>query len=97
MGEHRSPPARALSAWPQARANLFLEESPPRGSARIQDLYGMDETPRVADGRQEVLLEILAPNMRAVQITDDLARFWRELYPSVRQQLAKRYPKHEWR
>ncbi|MFM1548473.1 MAG: ATP-dependent helicase HrpB [Lentisphaeria bacterium] len=69
----------------------------PRGNAKIQDLYDVEETPTVAGGRQKLLLEILGPNMRAVQITDDLAGFWRELYPSVRQELSRRYPKHEWR
>ena len=70
---------------------------PPRGRARIQDLYDVTDSPSIAGGRQRVLLEILAPNMRAVQVTDDLAGFWRDLYPTVRKELAKRYPKHEWR
>lgn len=70
---------------------------PARGRARIQDLYGLKDSPSVAGGHQRVLLEILAPNMRAVQVTDDLAGFWQNLYPSVKRELAKRYPKHEWR
>ncbi len=70
---------------------------PPKGRARIQDLYGLQETPRVAGGRVPLLIEILAPNMRTVQITDDLAGFWREGYPRARKELARKYPKHEWR
>jgi ATP-dependent helicase HrpB len=70
---------------------------PPQGRARIQELYDLEETPKVADGRIPVLLEILAPNMRAVQITDDLAGFWKNLYPSVSKELSRRYPRHEWR
>lgn len=69
----------------------------PRARARIQDLYGLAETPRVAGGRQKVRLEILAPNQRPVQVTDDLGSFWRSQYPEIRKQLARRYPKHEWR
>lgn len=69
----------------------------PRGKARIQDLYGLEETPAIAGGREKLLIEIQAPNFRAVQITDDLRTFWRDLYPKVKQQLARRYPKHEWR
>jgi ATP-dependent helicase HrpB len=70
---------------------------PPRGRARIQDFYGLTETPRVAGGRVPVLLEILAPNFRPAQVTDDLEGFWEHTYPELRKELARRYPKHEWR
>lgn len=71
--------------------------SPPRGRAKIQDLYDVNDTPRVGGGRVKVLLEILGPNFRPVQVTDDLAGFWARLYPEVRKELKRRYPKHEWR
>jgi len=71
--------------------------SPPKGRAKIQELYGLTDTPRIAGGRQPVLLEILAPNFRPVQMTDDLAGFWKNLYPEVKKELKRRYPKHEWR
>jgi ATP-dependent helicase HrpB len=70
---------------------------PPKGRARIQDLYDLRQTPRVAGGRVPLLIEILAPNLRTVQITDDLEGFWREGYPRARKELARKYPKHEWR
>jgi len=70
---------------------------PPRGRARIQDLYGLKRTPTVAGGRQPVLLEILAPNFRPAQVTDDLAGFWKNTYPELKKELKRRYPKHEWR
>jgi ATP-dependent helicase HrpB len=70
---------------------------PPRGRARIQDLYGARDTPRVAGGRQPVLLEILGPNLRPVQVTDDLAAFWERTYPELKRDLQRRYPRHEWR
>jgi ATP-dependent helicase HrpB len=70
---------------------------PPRGSARIQWLYGLDRTPTVAGGRAPVTLEILGPNMRPLQVTSDLANFWAVLYPQLRNELRRRYPRHEWR
>ena len=65
-------------------------------AARIQDLLGVRETPRVADGRIPVLLHLLAPNQRPQQVTDDLAGFWSRTYPQVRNELRRRYPKHAW-
>jgi len=70
---------------------------PPRGSARIQWLYGLERTPTVASGRVPVTLEILGPNMRPLQVTSDLANFWAVLYPQLRNELRRRYPRHEWR
>ena len=70
---------------------------PPRGGAKIQQLYGMDRTPTVAGGRVPVTLEILGPNMRPLQVTSDLANFWSVLYPSLRNELRRRYPRHDWR
>jgi ATP-dependent helicase HrpB len=69
---------------------------PPKGSARIQELFGLDTSPTVAGGRVPLLMEILAPNQRPVQITDDLAGFWRNLYPTVKKELSRRYPRHKW-
>jgi ATP-dependent helicase HrpB len=56
----------------------------------------MVDTPRVADGRVAVALHLLAPNQRAVQVSSDLAGFWQRHYPSIRGQLARRYPRHAW-
>lgn len=69
----------------------------PVGRAKVQQLYNVDQTPRVASGRIELLLEILAPNYRPVQTTSDLAGFWKGLYPELKKELRRRYPKHEWR
>ncbi|MFZ9880522.1 MAG: ATP-dependent helicase HrpB [Phycisphaerales bacterium] len=71
--------------------------APPRGRAKIQDFYGLDETPKVAGGRVPLVVEILGPNFRPLQITQDLASFWRTLYPEMRNELRRRYPRHEWR
>ncbi len=65
-------------------------------AARIQELFGLTDTPRVAGGRVKVLLHLLAPNHRPQQVTDDLASFWANTYPQVRKELRGRYPKHAW-
>jgi ATP-dependent helicase HrpB len=64
---------------------------------RIQELFGVTQTPKIARGRVPVLVHILAPSMRPVQITQDLAGFWKEHYPRIKQELQPKYPKHEWR
>jgi ATP-dependent helicase HrpB len=91
--------APEVIALPSGRKLRIVYEPglPPRGRARIQDLYGMRDTPRVAGGKAVVLIEVLAPNNRPVQITDDLARFWEVHYPEIRKSLSRRYPRHEWR
>jgi ATP-dependent helicase HrpB len=74
----------------------YEEGRPPVLAARIQELFGQTETPRVARGRVKVLLHLLAPNYRPQQVTDDLASFWANGYPLVRKELRARYPKHSW-
>ena len=71
--------------------------APPVIAARIQDLYGVEGGLFVASRRVPVTIEVLAPNMRPIQVTRDLANFWRESYPKIKQELQRRYPKHEWR
>jgi len=75
---------------------IYTPGSAPVTAARIQDLYGVTSL-TVAKGRQPVTIQILAPNQRPVQITTDLANFWKESYPKIKQELARKYPKHEWR
>ncbi|MDA0858229.1 MAG: ATP-dependent helicase HrpB [Verrucomicrobia bacterium] len=69
----------------------------PRVSGKIQDFYGWEKTPRIGDGQVELTLEILGPNRRPLQVTKDLGSFWRETYPKLKAELARKYPKHEWR
>jgi ATP-dependent helicase HrpB len=71
--------------------------NPPHIALRIQELYDVNTTPKIAMARVPVLIHILAPNMRPIQITQDLAGFWREHYPRLKQELQRKYPKHEWR
>ncbi|HWZ34451.1 MAG TPA: ATP-dependent helicase HrpB [Bryobacteraceae bacterium] len=67
---------------------------PPWIESRLQDFFGMRETPRI--GNSSVVVHLLAPNHRPVQVTSDLAGFWERLYPQVRRELSRRYPKHKW-
>jgi ATP-dependent helicase HrpB len=69
----------------------------PHIALRIQELYDVTQTPSIALGRVPVLVHILAPSMRPVQVTQDLASFWREHYPRLKSELQRKYPKHEWR
>lgn len=69
---------------------------PPVLAVRIQELFGLRATPRLAGGRVAVLLHLLAPSQRPQQVTDDLASFWSNVYPKIRKELRARYPKHAW-
>jgi ATP-dependent helicase HrpB len=75
----------------------YSESADPTLSARIQQLYDWKETPRIAGGRIPLVLSISGPNQRPLQITRDLAGFWLNHYPKLKQELARKYPKHEWR
>lgn len=74
----------------------YQDTGPPVLAARIQDLFGVRDTPRVAAGRIPVVLHLLGPNHRPQQVTSDLAGFWSTTYPSVKKELRRRYPKHAW-
>lgn len=71
--------------------------NPPHISMRIQELYGVTQTPKIAMGRLPVVVHILTPGMKPIQVTSDLANFWREHYPRIKSELQRKYPKHEWR
>jgi ATP-dependent helicase HrpB len=70
---------------------------PPFISLRIQELYDVNQTPKIALGRVPVTVHILTPGMKPIQVTQDLANFWREHYPKIKSELARKYPKHFWR
>jgi ATP-dependent helicase HrpB len=75
----------------------YEASNPPHIAMRIQELYEVTQTPKIALGRVPVLVHILTPGMKPVQVTQDLANFWREHYPKLKSELQRRYPKHEWR
>ena len=63
---------------------------------RLQECFGMDSTPRIDDGKRAVLMELLSPGFKPVQLTQDLNSFWQNTYFEVRKELKRRYPKHSW-
>ena len=65
-------------------------------AVRVQEMFGLGETPCIAGGRVPVLLHLLSPARRPVQVTQDLARFWAGSYQDVKKELKGRYPKHHW-
>ena len=75
---------------------LDYSEQPPILAVRLQELFGLADTPRIAAGRQVVKLHLLSPARRPVQVTQDLANFWRSTYAEVKKDLKGRYPKHYW-
>jgi ATP-dependent helicase HrpB len=75
----------------------YAADAPPTIAARIQDLYGVREGFWIANRRVPVRIQVLAPSNRPLQVTENLALFWRETYPKLKPQLQRRYPKHEWR
>lgn len=75
---------------------LYREDGTPSFGLKCQLLFGVPQTPVIAEGRVKCLVEILAPNQRPYQITADLASFWRNGYPQMKKDLAGRYPRHDW-
>ncbi|MGV3533555.1 MAG: ATP-dependent helicase HrpB [Chthoniobacteraceae bacterium] len=76
---------------------IYAPNAAPTIGVRIQDLYGVESELRIAGGRVLVTIQVLAPSHRPIQITQNLATFWKESYPKFKQELQRKYPKHEWR
>jgi ATP-dependent helicase HrpB len=90
-------PERIKLAGGRAAKITYANGTPPTIAARIQDLY---DTPRglsVGSGRVPLRIQVLAPNHRPIQITNDLETFWRDGYPKIKKELQRKYPKHVWR
>jgi ATP-dependent RNA helicase HrpB len=90
-------PERLTMANGRRSRLTYAAEGPPVLSARIQELYGIEGRFTLGRGRVPVKIEVLAPNQRPLQVTDDLTNFWREIYPKIKPELSRRYPRHEWR
>jgi ATP-dependent helicase HrpB len=90
-------PERLVMANGRKARIAYAKEGPPVMSARIQELYGIEGRFTIGHGRVPVKIEVLAPNQRPIQVTDDLTSFWRDMYPKVKAELSRRYPRHEWR
>jgi ATP-dependent helicase HrpB len=74
----------------------YHEDGTVGAAVKLQELFGLAETPRIGQRREPVVLSLLAPNGRPVQVTRDLRSFWDRTYPEVRKELRGRYPKHPW-
>jgi len=101
LGEHRALVDRLapthLRLPRRGRAPIHYElDQPPWIASRMQDFFGLARAPAVGDGRVPLVLHLLAPNQRPVQVTTDLPGFWIKHYPALRKQLMRRYPKHAW-
>ncbi len=94
--DRHAPERYELPGGRRAKITYGTDQGPVL-SARIQDLYGVEEDLKIAMGRVPVTIQVLAPNHRPVQVTKSLKTFWAEAYPKLKQQLSRQYPKHEWR
>jgi ATP-dependent helicase HrpB len=93
--ERGAPTSVTLPGGRRTRVE-YAPGQPPWIESRLQDFFGLSDGPRVADGKVALVLHLLAPNGRAVQVTTDLAGFWERHYPSLRRELGRRYPRHAW-
>jgi len=90
-------PERLIMANGRRSRLTYPKEGPPVLSARIQELYGIEGRFTLGRGRVPVRIEVLAPNQRPIQVTEDLTSFWQTIYPKLKAELSRRYPRHEWR
>ena len=95
MLHQMAPEFAAIAGRRQVRVN-YQAGKPPWIESRLQDFFGMTQGPMIAGGRVSLVLHLLAPNHRPVQVTTDLAGFWQRTYPQVRKELSRKYPRHSW-
>ena len=74
----------------------FSDGRAPVMGVRLQEMFGLLETPTVNEGRNKIMLHLLSPGYKPVQVTQDLKSFWQTTYHEVRKELRMRYPKHHW-
>jgi ATP-dependent helicase HrpB len=94
--ERLAPERVTLGGGRTVRVNYEGGEKPPWVESRLQDFFGATRGPSVGGGRVPLVLHLLAPNQRAVQVTTDLEGFWDRHYPALRRELMRRYPRHAW-
>jgi ATP-dependent helicase HrpB len=80
----------------QIKVHYFQDGRPPVIEVRLQEMFGLLETPTVNEGRTKILLHLLSPGYKPVQVTQDLKSFWQTTYHEVRKELRMRYPRHHW-
>lgn len=91
-----APSGVTMPSGRRARLEYRVGAEAPILRVRLQECFGMMDTPRVDGGRVPVLMELLSPGFKPVQLTSDLRSFWTNTYPEVRKELRRRYPKHAW-
>jgi ATP-dependent helicase HrpB len=94
--DRHAPPRIELDTGRVAKIDYTRPEEP-SVAVFIQQLFTQRDTPKVAGGRVPLVLSILAPNHRPIQVTRDLAGFWKNHYPAIKKEMERRYPRHEWR
>lgn len=91
-----APPRLLVPSGSMVKLNYFNDGRPPVLEVRLQEVFGMLETPSVNEGRNKVVMHLLSPGYKPVQVTQDLKSFWGNTYAEVRKELRSRYPKHSW-
>ncbi len=89
-------PEAIARAERQSKRLHYEPGKPPVLAVKLQELFGLADTPRIAKGRVPVLLHLLSPAQRPIQVTQDLRGFWERTYPEVKKELKGRYPRHPW-
>ncbi|SHI48295.1 ATP-dependent helicase HrpB [Malonomonas rubra DSM 5091] len=74
----------------------YSDDQPPVLAVKLQEMFGQTETPRIADNKVAIVIHLLSPAGRPLQITQDLRHFWEQSYPEVQKEMKGRYPKHPW-
>ncbi len=92
----RLAPVRIVVPSGMERAIVYRHGEPPVLAVKLQELFGLADTPRIADGRVPLTLHLLSPAGRPLQVTQDLKGFWERTYPEVKKEMKGRYPKHPW-
>lgn len=91
-----APTKLSVPSGSQISVQYFPDGAPPVMQVRLQEMFGLPETPVINDGRTKILLHLLSPGYKPVQVTQDLKSFWHTTYHEVRKELRMRYPKHHW-
>ncbi len=94
--ESLAPSRIAVPSGNMISLQYFQDGSPPVMEVRLQEMFGLLETPAVNEGRTKILLHLLSPGYKPVQVTQDLGSFWQTTYHDVRKELRMRYPRHSW-
>ncbi|MCT4622607.1 MAG: hypothetical protein N4A46_03210, partial [Schleiferiaceae bacterium] len=94
--ENEIPQKIAVPSGSSVKLKYSSNGEPPVLAVRIQELFGLLDTPAINNGKQKILLHLLSPGYKPVQVTQDLKSFWSNTYFEVRKELKRRYPKHHW-